>query len=450
MVCITRFTLMRIKLFIFFYCCVLQYSSAQQSISSPFTHYGIGDLTSSNHFVFGALGNASVSFIDSTNLNFFNPSSYSSLGKGQPIFSLGMSSLNYSLLENQLKTNRSLVSIDHFAFGISFFNNFGICAGIKPFSTTGYEVSSINILNSDTLRFSFLGNGIVSEAFLGLSYRKMLHNHSLSFGLNTAYIFGNRNTIETKTFNSPVIGSISKKTFLFKDYELKFGFSYSSPASRDHRFTIASILEPEIKLSSSVFSFKAVSIDVNNVAYYNYLTDTSFSRVFSLPTRGSFGFKYEYIPYSNVNMSSNKKMQFIITGECKFSDWNKVKSNDNFPEFNSTTSYHLGIQYSPHYDFLDRSKSIKLVSRLRYRIGGFTGSDPWMYNGSKVVSSGFTFGLGLPIIVQRSLSSLNIAFGLINRSTLNLSLKETLLQCSVGVSISPAVYERWFKQTKID
>jgi hypothetical protein len=73
-----------------------------------------------------------------------------------------------------------------------------------------------------------------------------------------------------------------------------------------------------------------------------------------------------------------------------------------------------------------------------------------MYNGSKVVSSGFTFGLGLPIIVQRSLSSLNIAFGLINRSTLNLSLKETLLQCSVGVSISPAVYERWFKQTKID
>jgi hypothetical protein len=62
-----------------------------------------------------------------------------------------------------------------------------------------------------------------------------------------------------------------------------------------------------------------------------------------------------------------------------------------------------------------------------------------------------TFGLGIPILAQQSLSSLNIAFQLgqrgINEAS---SLKESYLGINFGLIVSPSSFDKWFRKRKLD
>jgi hypothetical protein len=59
--------------------------------------------------------------------------------------------------------------------------------------------------------------------------------------------------------------------------------------------------------------------------------------------------------------------------------------------------------------------------------------------------------VGIPMTSQRTLSSLNLAMTYGVRSNGNvLDLIEKQLGFSLGVTISPAFYDRWFKKNKIE
>ena len=68
------------------------YSYSQITSTSPFSSYGLGQRDGLDHGIYAGLGTTTITYFDSTNLNFFNPASYNTIGKGQPIFSTGVSS----------------------------------------------------------------------------------------------------------------------------------------------------------------------------------------------------------------------------------------------------------------------------------------------------------------------------------------------------------------------
>jgi hypothetical protein len=118
----------------------------------------------------------------------------------------------------------------------------------------------------------------------------------------------------------------------------------------------------------------------------------------------------------------------------------------------NVVSFHAGAQFTPHYDVLDRSKTVSFISKVKYRVGGFYSSTPWVSTTSNVYANyAVTFGLGIPVLAQRSLSSLNISYVLGTRTNNSSNeLVERYGAFQVGVVICPSFYDRWFKKGKID
>ena len=77
---------------VFFLLFIGNLSSAQNAVNSPYSSHGIGIITELDHATLMAIGKAQITMCDSTTLNFYNPASYNAMGKGQPLFSLGVSS----------------------------------------------------------------------------------------------------------------------------------------------------------------------------------------------------------------------------------------------------------------------------------------------------------------------------------------------------------------------
>ena len=94
---------------------ILQLSYAQVNTSHPLSSYGIGEYNSGVNAITGALGNVNSVWIDSTNINFFNPSSYSRLSKGNTLLSLSIDSRFYFYQQAGMTEFKTSTIFDHFS-----------------------------------------------------------------------------------------------------------------------------------------------------------------------------------------------------------------------------------------------------------------------------------------------------------------------------------------------
>jgi hypothetical protein len=109
------------------------------------------------------------------------------------------------------------------------------------------------------------------------------------------------------------------------------------------------------------------------------------------------------------------------------------------------------MQYSPETNPYENSTSLKFLDKLTYRIGGFYDKLPYFQDGKQFIDRGISIGLGIPILTQLSLSSINLSVSAGQRSNFIVgSLNENYLAINFGVILSPANFERWFRKRKID
>jgi hypothetical protein len=88
---------------------------------------------------------------------------------------------------------------------------------------------------------------------------------------------------------------------------------------------------------------------------------------------------------------------------------------------------------------------------MRYRVGYYNFSLPYTDNGLSASEFGTTFGLGLPIVAQQALSSINLGVTYGKRVNADASgLNESFVGINFGVIISPSFYDRWFRKRKLD
>ena len=92
-----------------------------------------------------------------------------------------------------------------------------------------------------------------------------------------------------------------------------------------------------------------------------------------------------------------------------------------------------------------------MLEKLNYRIGYFQRMLPFSSNGISYTDRGTTFGIGIPILAQMSLSSLNLAFVLGQKGTgQEADIEEQYIGFKFGVVFSPSNFEKWFRKRKLD
>jgi hypothetical protein len=425
---------------------------AQQYTKSPFSVNGLGEEDNTGNASFSALGNARAAYIDSTVLNIYNPASYSFLSHGQPIFSTSTYLQNYQFLQNGATAKNSVFGLSHIAFGFSFKNRFGMAFGIRPYTNTGYDIvkSTIDPLTKDTITSYLYGSGNLSYAFAGISLKIFdFERHKLAFGANLGNIFGTNINRQTVSIQNELIGSIKQNSIKINGFNPEFGLNYQLLINKSSNISFSAVY-----ISKNPFSFESkkayiTASDFKNentfdTLDYNLLNGTLFN-----PSSLEIGVKYDFTRF--LNRTTLKIPQLVFIASYKSTNWNEVGSSVTTGDLVDSKQYNVGLQFAPHVDFYDRSKTISFYSRVRYRLGYEYAELPWLLNSKQLTSSVYSVGVGIPMTSQRTLSSLNLAMTYGVRSNGNvLDLIEKQLGFSLGVTISPAFYDRWFKKNKIE
>jgi hypothetical protein len=454
---------MRNKIKLVFFAFIGFTAFGQPTIHSPFSSYGFGERNYSNDAVSAGLGYATISYIDSTLINFANPAAYNALAKGQPLFSLGLKGRVYNMEQNTSSNISGYGMVEHFSMAFTLKKHFGLAFGLKPYSKRGYELTSVERVGADSVRYTYIGSGGANEAFLGLSSTVIkLKGTHLSVGTNLGYLFGsalNERRSSIVTMGQPS-GGVDRKSVRFKSFHYEIGTYLRQNIGKNQNVIVAAVIEPAQNISAfrdeSLFAAFPPNGNVNNPNTYSLLyVNSNVEGTIRIAPTFTTGLNYS-LRFKTLDMNSRDRLSEVqLHFNYSATDWSRYSATfDGQTESNNflaSNRISIGLQFTPETRFIENSVNTNFGERLRYRAGYYMFNLPYAENGTQVKENGITFGFGMPIAAQQALSSLNLGVTLGTRGSQESSgLKENFIGINFGVIVAPSFYDRWFKKRKLD
>ena len=433
------------------------YTVAQSTSTSPYSSYGFGQRDGLDHGTYEGIGATTITYFDSTTLNFYNPASYNTMGKGQPMFSVGVSSRLSFYSEDNVKSFNKAVLLNNYALGFAFGKHFGFAFGIKPFTRRGYEFSTRSMLDTDTIWHRYSGSGSTSEVFLGLSTDVLkLKNQRLAVGGNIGYVFGTLINQRKSNIIGSQSGGIDQNILKINALHYEFGMYYKQRFNNKHSYTLSAVIEPQQHFNATQRWDLFTSSHVDNPLYYNRIdsSGTIKGKITTAPST-TFGFSYSFRFNDVKKERQTRNSEISLHTSYNTTDWTRFATNFggiNLPSgFVSTSKLTLGVQYIPETSFMGQSSKWGFLETMRYRAGFYQYTLPYIVNGLTVMDKAMTFGVGIPVRGQKSLSSVNfgVAYGKRGNGTAS-ALNEHYLSVNASIIIAPAIFERWFIKRKLD
>jgi len=329
--------------------------------------------------------------------------------------------------------------------------------GLKPFSRRGYEFSTKELLVTDSIQHTYIGSGSTNEAFLGISTNILKFKKSqLTVGGNVGYVFGTLTNERRSNLIGLTAGGIDQKTLKINALHYEIGMSYKQEINKKNSFTISAVIEPSQEFTSyqqtNLFSSKFV----DNSLYYSKLDSTDLVKGFvNIAPSSTIGFNYS-IKFKDIKKETQiRNSEISFHSSYNLTNWSDYKSSFSNVESNynykNTDKFTFGIQYIPEISFLGQVGASNFFETIRYRVGYYQYSLPMVINGLSIKDVGTTIGFGLPIRIQKSLSSVNLGITYGKRGNGNLvTLSEQYYGINLSVIFAPANFERWFVKRKLD
>lgn len=435
---------------------ISQLGFAQITTNSPYSSYGIGELGGMDNANFIGLGNNTITYFDSTVINYYNPASYNTLAKGQPLFSMGISSRLSTYTEGDNSNFTSPTAIQHMALAFPVKKNFGFAVGVKPYSRKGYEFETGTSVDGDSIIYNYSGSGGINEVFLGLSSDIIkFKSLRLAVGANLGYLFGeSTNTRKSGLYSttSSIAGGVSTKLIDLNTFHYDLG-AYLIHNYKNHTITASATFEPSQNLKGRFENALYYSGDVHNPNFYDTLNSNITNGVLNNAAKYAFGLNYKLFLPSNDDNGRRLNSEISLFGMYTIEDWSKFSDpfdGDSILFLNSSR-LSVGIQYSPETKIIEKAAISKFHERMKYRAGFYSYSLPYTTGNEQVVDRGVTLGFGFPFVVQKSLSSINLGFSYGTRGVSDTDqLQEKYYGLNLGITIAPGNSERWFRKPKLN
>ncbi len=428
---------------------------SQQTSNSPFTAYGFGERGSDMLAPFTGLGTCGLTYFDSTVFNPHNPSTYNTLGEGQPLFTIGLNTKINQFDQGDKSSYRTSAYPDPFALAFTLKKHFGLAFGLRPFTQKGYEIVDTTVVGSDSIEYRYLGKGNVNNVFLGLSSNLLkLENTVLSVGANLGYLFGTTNNERNSRLldNTPLDGGVSWNTLKVSSLHYELGAYFKQTLFTNHHFTLAAVYEPSQKINATNDAYLFYGIIGDPEQYDTLGQTTGVKGNLRMPSRLQMGFAYSF--WFNDQKANNnfRNSELAIHANYSKSDWSEFESSFETSPFSLVAKkLSFGLQYTPERKYLENAVSSKFYERMHYRAGFYQALLPYTISNTQLKDQGLTIGIGLPIVTQNTLSSINFGVSVGQRTTaIEGALNEKYLGIQLGISIAPSPYERWFRKLKLD
>ena len=426
----------------------------QNTINSPYTNIGFGESGTTENSMLVGLGSKNPSIADSATLNTSNPASLTQLSTGQPLYGIGVTTRFSNFSGTDINAFRPAAYVDQFALGFGFKNRVGLAFGLTPFARKGYTIYDKEYTGLDSVYYTYKGSGTISKAFLSFAFAPIHTSRThISVGAEGGWLFGTtKNTrISQLTGYSATLGGIDHVNYTVNALHYSLGLTLQQQITKTQHVQLGISLQPDQ-------TFDAVQnerLTYGLVAKENF--NTIIDEVLDLKGKATTGLAYQTGLSYKVQFKGQRKNNSLRSSQIGFILGYDVQQKASVQStFDTTLSvintqrFAAAIEYIPESQFQQNGATLATWERVRYRIGTYQYTLPYVLTAGTITDRGLTLGLSLPLIAQQSLASLNLGFSYGNRKTQYAGLSETYAGLQVGVVFAPAPFERWFKKRKLD
>jgi hypothetical protein len=402
---------------------------AQESTASPYSYYGLGQLSFKGAFENRIMGGVNV-FKDSLRINFLNPASYAHLKR--TTFTIGgtqnLTTFNQADGSKE-RANRS--SLNYVGVGIPLRKS-AFVLGVMPYTVVGYKIENQSIdEDNDFERIRrFTGSGGVNRAFLGYGYAI---TPSLSFGVEAAYNFGNISTNSAEAISNVQYGTSELNESRVDGFTFNTGLAYNKKLNE--KYTIFGNVAYTPQSSVTFYNTTTISIVqyLSNGSFVVVNPDesevTKVNQKIKNPSKFSFG------------LGIGDETKFGIGAQLTLTDFNEFGNRYSEIEsgtFENGTKIGFGGYYIPKYNSFTN-----YWNRVTYRAGFNYENTGLVVREESIIDYGINFGLGLP--VPGSISTFTVGFEFGSRGTTSANLiKENYFNLFISLNLN----DKWFVKSK--
>ncbi len=426
--------------------------SANAQENSPYSRYGIGDLTPNQNILNRGMGGISAAYTDFQSLNFINPASYGNISS--TIFDIGAETdartLKSKVPAKKFTNTNALIS--YLQLGVPIASKrmirdsiyMGLTFGLRPYSRINYKIFRSERLLlapgvSDSLTTLFEGNGGTNQAYTGLGIRIK----NFSAGVNVGYIFGNKDISTRLIFVNDTVEyyrSNSANVASYGGLMLNGGLQYEKRLNKKAllRIGLYGNLQRSLNASQDViretYTFDPNS--TNNLRIDSIYEDKNVSGKVVLPASLGGG-----VTYQSYN--------WLIGADFETTNWASYRFYGQKDFVRNNWTFRVGAQFFPAKENTSAKKYFQFV---KYRAGFYYGPNYINPGNSKLPEYAATFGAGFPLTSLRRVSfggefvTLNTAVELGSRGSSSNNLREGITRISIGISMNA----RWFQKRKYD
>lgn len=400
-------------------------AQAQNSTSSPYSGFGIGELEMASGGRNTAMGQTGIALRSDLFLNTTNPASLTTIEPQSFLYDMGIN-MKFTNMENSTKSvnvvdgNLSWLQIG-FPISKKFFGGFSL----NPKSSVGYNIFTEKSIDGTSITFPAIyeGTGGLSEAAGLLAFK--LNNH-ISLGAKAGYIWGNvTQTLDQSVALSTTTYGISQVDKIwYSGAYFNLGTQISIPVSSKSTLIFGAVAG----LSSHLNSETTTSITKTYSSSSEVMTsDSKTSNSMKLPIDLGTGISFMYGP------------KWVATFDYKRSDWENASLNISSRTLGTNNSYRGGLEFAPKND----SKIFRQATRYRLGYRYETGYLK-MYD-HQIHEQALSFGVGLPIRKDRSYANFSLDLGMRGTKAAYLVQEKFIkLNCSFNLS------DKWFVKRKFD
>ncbi len=396
--------------------------SAQQRTHLPYSIFGIGKLTPDGLNRSMAMGRTGIANTSNRYLNNINPASCSQIDSISFLFDFGMSGDFVKYEASGLTQHGTDANIRNIAMGFRIMPSWSASIGIAPYSAVGYKVITHEYIDGsidEEFELEMTGSGGLNRLYWDNSY---LLFKRLSLGVSFTYLFGAIESTETASFNNLTDNIISKQTSYLNKIYADFGVQYYFPVKKDLEVTLGGIFGNSHKLNFE----QGIQISESNGALLR--EEITRTGSFKLPL------------YYGGGLSVNFKNQLTLSADYIYHDWSSTKSDNPDFKYMSNSSFRAGAEYIP-----GRVNRLGYLGSIAYRAGYYYEQSYLEINGASASDNGFSLGMGLPFLQNRTTVNIAYNFG-VNGTMNNSMIKETYHSFMLSV----AMHDWWFIKRKYD
>jgi hypothetical protein len=418
-------------------------TTSTATTSSPYSRYGLGDITPSalpQNIAMGGIGVATNNISGFNLLNPLNPASYSNLRL--TVIDVGLSSQINTLSKTGFSNQtNSTFKLSHIAFGIPVSKKSALSFGLTPYSELGYNYKQTlpnfgtgSAADTNAVNYLYSGNGGITKLYLGYGFGIGKH---LTLGANVSYLFGNlQQTQATEipslfaTLNSKVEQSNSIRGFNY-DYGAQYTVDFSARKHLVFGYSGAAntkLTSQNSYIVSSYFSDASGNPDIPADSLVNRQDPKS---KIQLPMINRFGISYQY------------DGKFLIGADYSMGNWSKLTIAGVNSGLQNSKTLNIGGQYTPNIGSLS-----SYFASVDYRLGAIIDQTYIVANNTSIKRYAATFGLGLPLRpATSSYYKINLAAEVGKRGTVaNGLVKENYINLHLSFTLN----DKWFQKYKFD